>query len=148
MLDLLSSSKQCVVAVVSGHQHEGGYFMDEETGIHHIVIESPLLTDPAYLGPFVVLEARPTALVVVGHSNNPESRLAACGASMSPSSGNIAPFSSDQPERQRVSSEFAVLIDDKSVIVESTKKHTSSSSVDHQHYLERFTRIFALRTPP
>ena len=40
MLSLLERSG-CVMAVLAGHDHEGGYH--QEAGVHHLTLSSPLL---------------------------------------------------------------------------------------------------------
>ena len=50
VLDVLGASAQRghpVAAVFSGHQHQGGFHTCEDTGTHFVVLESPLLAEPA-----------------------------------------------------------------------------------------------------
>ena len=44
MLDILARSG-CVVAVMAGHDHDGGYHHQDQDGIHHITLSSPLLCE-------------------------------------------------------------------------------------------------------
>ena len=69
VLNLLATAGGCVSAVISGHQHEGGHFTDPETGIHHIALQSPLLTDPGHPGPFMLLEAKDDCIILSGYGN-------------------------------------------------------------------------------
>mmetsp|Transcript_25691 Transcript_25691/g.61185 ORF Transcript_25691/g.61185 Transcript_25691/m.61185 type:complete len:99 (-) Transcript_25691:18-314(-) len=66
-MGILAGARGTVAAFVSGHQHEGGMHTDAATGIHHIVLESPLLSDPEHPGPYAVLEAYEDRLVLVGN---------------------------------------------------------------------------------
>ena len=40
-LDALVRDHSCVVAVLSGHDHDGGFGTDEH-GVHHITLQAPL----------------------------------------------------------------------------------------------------------
>ena len=44
MLDILVRSG-CVVAVMAGHDHDGGYHHQDQDGIHHLTLSSPLLCE-------------------------------------------------------------------------------------------------------
>eukprot|EP00403_Amphidinium_massartii_P033145 CAMPEP_0178445716 /NCGR_PEP_ID=MMETSP0689_2-20121128/40344_1 /TAXON_ID=160604 /ORGANISM="Amphidinium massartii, Strain CS-259" /LENGTH=343 /DNA_ID=CAMNT_0020070343 /DNA_START=28 /DNA_END=1059 /DNA_ORIENTATION=- len=57
VMELLHRHRQSVLAVVSGHDHDGGYAVDD-TGIHHITLRSPLITEPGS-DCFAVLECFP-----------------------------------------------------------------------------------------
>jgi manganese-dependent ADP-ribose/CDP-alcohol diphosphatase len=46
VLSKLDKYKGTVVATLAGHAHRGGYFLDQETGIHHRVCEAVLETPP------------------------------------------------------------------------------------------------------
>lgn len=59
LLDVLRSPvASSVQLVVSGHQHEGGFTTDPESGIQFVVLESPLNSPPDLPGPFVVFEQK------------------------------------------------------------------------------------------
>lgn len=45
LLDLISEYRSVVVAVVAGHDHDGGYATDT-AGIHHVTLNSPLCVPP------------------------------------------------------------------------------------------------------
>eukprot|EP00931_Biecheleriopsis_adriatica_P095741 TRINITY_DN69352_c0_g1_i1.p1 TRINITY_DN69352_c0_g1~~TRINITY_DN69352_c0_g1_i1.p1 ORF type:complete len:127 (-),score=30.32 TRINITY_DN69352_c0_g1_i1:21-401(-) len=69
VLDLLHShAGRTVQMVVSGHMHKG-HFHTDELGIHHIVMESPLLSSPGMPGAFLVLEADQKTLTLEGFGN-------------------------------------------------------------------------------
>ena len=53
---LRSSAGRGVQLVISGHQHEGGHALDEQSGIHFLVLESPLHSVPGE-GPGAFLTA-------------------------------------------------------------------------------------------
>jgi len=44
-LDIVQKYPQCVVAVIAGHHHSGGYAVDP-VGIHHVTMNSPLHSTP------------------------------------------------------------------------------------------------------
>lgn len=46
VLSKLDKYKGTVVATLAGHAHRGGYFFDQDTGIHHRVCEAVLETPP------------------------------------------------------------------------------------------------------
>lgn len=39
-------SHSSVVCYMSGHDHEGGYHLDQETGVHHVTLEGVIETPP------------------------------------------------------------------------------------------------------
>jgi hypothetical protein len=43
VLSLLSSCRAQVVAVLAGHDHDGGYKLDEKSNIHHLTFQSPMV---------------------------------------------------------------------------------------------------------
>lgn len=67
---LHSADGRCVVACLHGHVHTGDLFTDE-TGLHFIAFDTPMYAevgaDLRYHGPWVVLEACETCLVLRGH---------------------------------------------------------------------------------
>mmetsp|Transcript_14713 Transcript_14713/g.24507 ORF Transcript_14713/g.24507 Transcript_14713/m.24507 type:complete len:446 (+) Transcript_14713:105-1442(+) len=83
VLELLASDDgKCVVACLHGHAHAGSVLTDAR-GVHHIVLETPMFCREAdgegqgECGPFVVLEAHATHLVLKGYGNrrgHPKSR--------------------------------------------------------------------------
>ena len=70
LLQLLEVIKRAgsgvVAAVLSGHQHEGGYHCEEETGTHFIVMESPLLASDETKGPFAIIQAEEDCISLIG----------------------------------------------------------------------------------
>ena len=63
-----------VAAVVSGHQHEGGLFTNDN-GTHFVVMESPMLAEPGQPGPFCVVEASKSGLKMIGYGKGPNSKI-------------------------------------------------------------------------
>jgi len=61
-----TAGKGVVAAVLSGHQHEGGYHLDEESGAHFVVMESPLLASEETKGPFAVIRAHEDCISLIG----------------------------------------------------------------------------------
>lgn len=39
-------SHSSVVCFMAGHDHDGGYYLDEDTGIHHVTFEGVIETPP------------------------------------------------------------------------------------------------------
>lgn len=39
-------SHSSVVCYMAGHDHEGGYHLDQETGVHHVTLEGVIETPP------------------------------------------------------------------------------------------------------
>eukprot|EP00929_Paragymnodinium_shiwhaense_P086819 TRINITY_DN47238_c0_g1_i1.p1 TRINITY_DN47238_c0_g1~~TRINITY_DN47238_c0_g1_i1.p1 ORF type:complete len:430 (+),score=63.18 TRINITY_DN47238_c0_g1_i1:67-1290(+) len=69
LLDVLHSPcGKAVQLVISGHQHEGGFFTDEH-GIHFVVLESPLNTSPNQPGSYLVVEADAREVRLTGYGN-------------------------------------------------------------------------------
>lgn len=62
-LEATISAHSCVVAVLSGHDHKGGYKFCN--GVHHVVIEA-MLESPSDSTAFAVLEVHQNHLVILG----------------------------------------------------------------------------------
>lgn len=39
-------SHSSVVCFMAGHDHDGGYYLDEDTGVHHVTFEGVIETPP------------------------------------------------------------------------------------------------------
>ncbi len=63
-LRLLQRFHHVVVAVLSGHDHDGGYTRDE-TGIHFKTFESPLQAEDQ--NAFAIVEVHPNQIAVKGY---------------------------------------------------------------------------------
>ena len=63
-----------MAAVVSGHQHEGGLFTNDNC-THFVVMESPMLAEPGQPGPFCVVEASKNGLKMIGYGKGPNSKI-------------------------------------------------------------------------
>ena len=56
--------------MLSGHQHEGGFFTDQQTGIHFVVLEAPVNSKKEKdKGPFLTVELGPTHGELRGYGN-------------------------------------------------------------------------------
>lgn len=69
VLEIIQSrAGRSVQVVMSGHQHQGGFYTDE-FGIHYIVMESPLESRPGWPGPFMIVQAGEAFLDLKGFGN-------------------------------------------------------------------------------
>lgn len=62
-LEEIISAHSCVVAVLSGHDHKGGYMF--YNGVHHVVMEA-MLESPTDSTAFAVLEVHQNHLAILG----------------------------------------------------------------------------------
>ena len=74
VLKAIQESSGCVAAVISGHDHGGGYYLDRRTGCHHLTVESPL-THFDQGGAFAVAEVFPSSIFIRGFGAVPSREL-------------------------------------------------------------------------
>ena len=71
VLEEVFRARSRVLAVFSGHEHEGGYVRSVPDGVHHITVPSPLEGRGSELNSFVILRAYEDRLEVEGHGAAP-----------------------------------------------------------------------------
>ena len=84
-----------VAAVISGHQHDGGVYTSP-SGTHYVVMESPIVAEKGYPGPYAVVEARGESLTFVGFGKGKDSNLFPGGAE---GGENVSPLTRELPLR-------------------------------------------------
>jgi manganese-dependent ADP-ribose/CDP-alcohol diphosphatase len=87
-----------VAAVISGHQHDGGVYTSQH-GTHYVVMESPIVAEKGYPGPYAVVEARGESLTFVGFGKGKDSNLFPGGAEAEMRETKGSPLTRELPLR-------------------------------------------------
>ena len=76
LLDILENPliSDTIAALISGHQHDGGVFTSD-SGTHYVVMESPIVAEADYPGPYAVVQAFGDSLKFTGFGKGKESNL-------------------------------------------------------------------------